>query len=259
MFLLWKGARGKDSKTPWEESPLPQLKRGGHISRKLAGVWPHSAACSSPPQDPVKNRVIVIPTLGGNSTWFQENENPFALGKEDADSSYNVFGLIVSPTTPCYSGTPAECPTIQLNSDIIYSHPDFRHQLQVQVVTCASDQLVIDWRFPQPPPWVQLICWVVHRTQGNIWLTRASIYIKGCNSGTAKGKRNTGQVMGKWGEPSMLCLGTLLSSNLLTVNRLGSSSNPILLRFYGGFIHRHDWPLHWLLAIVIILPLLSLP
>ena len=106
--------------------------------------------CSSPPQDPVKNRVIVIPTPGGNSTWFQENENHFALGNSDADSSYNVFGLIVSPTTLCYSGTPAERPTIQLNSDIIYSHPDFRHQLQVQVVTCASDQLVIDWRFLQP-------------------------------------------------------------------------------------------------------------
>ena len=111
---------------------------------------------------------------------------------------------------------------------------------------------------PATPPWLQLICWVVHRTQGNIWLTRASIYIKGCNSGTAKGKRNTGQVMGKWGEPSMLFLGTLLSSNLLPVNQLGSSSNPILLGFYGGFIHKHDWPLHWPLAIVIILPLLSL-
>ena len=135
MFLLWKGARGKDSKTPWEESPLPQLKRGGHISRKLAGVWPHSAACSSPPQDPVKNRVIVIPTLGGNSTWFQENENPFALGKEDADSSYNVFGLIVSPTTPCYSGTPAECPTIQLGSDTVYPETASDH---VRASSCVQ-------------------------------------------------------------------------------------------------------------------------
>ena len=66
MFLLWKGARGKDSKTSCEsrrwcwQAPLPQLKRGGHRSWKLAGAWPHSAACSSPPQDPVKNRVIVM-------------------------------------------------------------------------------------------------------------------------------------------------------------------------------------------------------
>ena len=69
---------------------------------------------------------------------------------------------------------------------------------------------------------------------------RYQIFYKGCNSGTAKGKRNTGQAMGKWGEPPMLFLGTLLSSNLLPVNQLGSSSNPILLGFYGGFIHRHD-------------------
>ena len=77
MFLLWKGARGKDSKTPWEsrrrcwQSPLPQLKRGGNRSRKLAGAWPHSAACSSPPQDPIKNRVIVIPTREETQLGFK--------------------------------------------------------------------------------------------------------------------------------------------------------------------------------------------
>lgn len=34
----------------------------------------------------------------------------------------------------------------------------FRHQSQVQVVTCASDWLVISQRVPQTSPWVWLIC-----------------------------------------------------------------------------------------------------
>ena len=42
------------------------------------------------------------------------------------------------------------------------SHPNpfpaIRCQLQVQVVTRASDQLATNWRFPRSHPWVRLIC-----------------------------------------------------------------------------------------------------
>lgn len=37
-------------------------------------------------------------------------------------------------------------------------HIQFRHQLQVQALICASEQLGIDWRRQRPPPWVLLIC-----------------------------------------------------------------------------------------------------
>lgn len=38
------------------------------------------------------------------------------------------------------------------------SHPYFQHQLQVWVITCASDQMVINQRFPRSPPYIWLIC-----------------------------------------------------------------------------------------------------
>ena len=85
MFLLWKGARGKDSKPSWESrrrcwpAPLPQLKCGGHRSRKLAEAWPHSATCSSPPQDPVKNRVIVTPTPEDTQLGFKRMRTTWHL------------------------------------------------------------------------------------------------------------------------------------------------------------------------------------
>ena len=67
----------------------------------------------------------------------------------------------VSGPTKQFSGTQAGSPTIQLNSDTVYAEialdsagwgldPTrlpaalFKLQLQVQVVTCASDQTVID-------------------------------------------------------------------------------------------------------------------
>ena len=67
------------------------------------------------------------------------------------------------PHTKQFSTTPAGCPTVWLNSDSLpgestrshrlgaQSHETasspFRRQLQVQVVTCASDQLAIGQRF----------------------------------------------------------------------------------------------------------------
>ena len=38
------------------------------------------------------------------------------------------------------------------------THTHFRCQLQAQVVTWASDQPAVDWRFQPHPPWVWLIC-----------------------------------------------------------------------------------------------------
>lgn len=46
---------------------------------------------------------------------------------------------------------------------------------QVQVVSCASDQLAVNPRFPSQPPWIQ---WVTHRIQRNISLTRLPVYYR---------------------------------------------------------------------------------
>lgn len=71
----------------------------------------------------------------------------------------------VPPTPKSNSPTPVGCPAIQLNSDttsleIALDHK-FRAQChkttpcpqlsQTQDVTCASDPLATDWRFPVPP------------------------------------------------------------------------------------------------------------
>lgn len=48
--------------------------------------------------------------------------------------------------------------------------PHFRRQWQVQVTTCASDQLALDWRFPGLPPPGDWFAIVAQRTQGNIFL-----------------------------------------------------------------------------------------
>lgn len=62
--------------------------------------------------------------------------------------------------------TPAANPSCYLYSDqlatdlevLITSFLDFRHQSQVQVVTCTSDPPAINRRFPRPCPHIQLIC-----------------------------------------------------------------------------------------------------
>lgn len=67
------------------------------------------------------------------------------------------------------SWTPARCPAVGRNSDTVYPEAEshstgkglrppstlhFRCQSQVQAVTRASDQLVVNRRFPCPPPLV---------------------------------------------------------------------------------------------------------
>ena len=71
------------------------------------------------------------------------------------------------PTPPSNSSTSAVFPAVPLNYDTTYletasdstgqglsltrpSLSPFRCQSQVQVVTCASDQLAVNWRFPWP-------------------------------------------------------------------------------------------------------------
>ena len=95
-------------------------------------------------------------------------------------SSYNV--CVFLHTIKQFSDTSSGCPIIQLDSDSIDPDiasgstgqglstprlPAFRHQSQVQVVTCASDQLAVNQRFPQPPPWIQLICYRGSQNSGN--------------------------------------------------------------------------------------------
>ena len=61
------------------------------------------------------------------------------------------------------------------------STPHFRHQLQVQVVTYASDWLEVNWRLSWPSS-LGLINFVraAHRTQRNILLTRLPVYYVKC-------------------------------------------------------------------------------
>lgn len=70
-----------------------------------------------------------------------------------------------------------------------------RYQSQVQVVTCASDLLAIDWKFPWCiSPQVQLIC---SRIQESIHLLYNQFILRGNNSGIARWKRCMGQGMWK--------------------------------------------------------------
>ena len=66
------------------------------------------------------------------------------------------------------------------------------HQSQVQLLT-ASYQLATSRRFPQPYPWVQLICeWGLQNSEEQFTYSITSLH-KGYNSGKARGQRCTGQ------------------------------------------------------------------
>lgn len=88
----------------------------------------------------------------------------------------------------CMGGFPPpsniDCPTIWLHSDTTYLEiapdptgwgpiprdysciPHVRHQSQVRVVTCVSDPVVVNLRFPWPLLWVQLLCYSVSQNWG---------------------------------------------------------------------------------------------
>ena len=57
----------------------------------------------------------------------------------------------------------------------------FRYQFQVQAVACASDW--VNQRFPQPPPWVWLICWSSSHNSGH-WFTHCTSVLQRMLKGT---------------------------------------------------------------------------
>ena len=94
------------------------------------------------------------------------------------------------------SWIPAECPTIQLNSDTTNLEtasgptgegfnptrlpftPNFRSLVQAQLVTCTSDTLTLYHGSHNPLLDFEVFARVVHRTQGNILFTRLLVYHK---------------------------------------------------------------------------------
>ena len=95
------------------------------------------------------------------------------------------------------------------------------HQSQVQLLT-ASYQLATSRRFPQPYPWVQLICeWGLQNSEEQFTYSITSLH-KGYNSGKARGQRCTGQRVDE-GAPSEHG-----SSGHHPPNASGSSSNSIV-------------------------------
>ena len=140
-------------------------------------------------------------------------------------------------------------------------HTHFRHQLQAQVVTCASYQPSTDWRFsqaltelqtpgvvpdcyadleavnqrfPRPPLLGQLT-----ELRKPSYLLDHQFIIKAYNSGSARGKRCTG-----WG--SMSSSGAPLAQHLHVSPQPRKFPNPVLSGFMGASLHSRGWLNHWL-------------
>lgn len=74
------------------------------------------------------------------------------------------FSPIVTPPTWGSIRSQGLSSVVRLPS--LHSHV-LRHQLQGQLITCASEQPAVEWRFQQAPPWVWCICRAAQRTQAN--------------------------------------------------------------------------------------------
>lgn len=118
----------------------------------------------------------------------------------------------------------------------------------VQVVTCTSDQLATNQRFPKPPPQVQLICWSGSESSEKrctYWImvyykrTRQKIQTiirwKRCLIGEGMGKGHRACVSSESARVPKPPLG----------HHPWSSPNPILLGFVEAPLHRQDWWKHW--------------
>ena len=173
---------------------------------------------------------------------------------------YRVFSPIQTSNSP----TPARCAIIQLNSGTFYpeivSDPTrlrpqayktvctpFRCQLQVQVVTCASDQLTIDGRFQWPPSlgWINVLKWLTELRETKFYLLDHHFIIKEYTSRTARWKRGTEQGVRKGCRASMPPSGTALSPHLHVFTSLGALWTPSFWGFMEVSLHRHDWSNHW--------------
>ena len=118
--------------------------------------------------------------------------------------------------------------------------PHFRCQLQVQVVTCASDQPAINFRFPRPPPLVWLICWSCSQNSGNKGYQKIQINSQ-IKRYTAQGPKQKSFCPGGVWRPAWWHMEVFWFTNL---EGLQTPS-------FGGFmeapLHRHDWLNHGLL------------
>ena len=54
--------------------------------------------------------------------------------------------------------------------------PYIRSQSQVWTITCISDLLAVFWKFPQPSPWVWLICWSSSQNSETYLLAKSPVY-----------------------------------------------------------------------------------
>ena len=116
----------------------------------------------------------------------------------------------------------------------------FQRPLHFHVFTCASDRPVVD----KVPTLLGFeFARAAHRTHETFYSLDQWFIIKGYNSGTARWTRDTVQGQGK--ECRAQSIQALWECTILpTVPRVHQpwgSLNPILLGFYGGFNHRHDW------------------
>ena len=108
-----------------------------------------------------------------------------------------VCVCVYSPYQQAKLRTPAGCPTIQKSSAHVWISPTWRKQLilqvrgdssirlplppfrrqsQTQAVTCASDQLAINQRFPWPVPWIQLIFYSGWQNLKKHFITSSLVY-----------------------------------------------------------------------------------
>lgn len=164
-----------------------------------------------------------------------------------------------SPPTPAThnSPTPARCPNFQLNSDTIYHRQqipqcrcsvlqdcsviqmpitthryrlevlmtpslNFRCQLQVLVITCTSERLTINQRFPQPLPRVRVIC---QRGSGNQFTHQVTSLLR-------RIQKDTNQLEDE-------DTGTVLNRRTSILWEFGDGfrrQTPSFLGFYGRFI-----------------------
>ena len=74
---------------------------------------------------------------------------------------------------------------------------DFKHQLQVPVVNCTSDQPAINQRLPQPSPGFDNLVEQITELWKPVYTLDFQFVIKGWNSGTARQMTSTGQGLGQ--------------------------------------------------------------
>lgn len=108
--------------------------------------------------------------------------------------------------------------------------PHFRCQLQVLTITCASDERVLDQRFPLLG--FYYFVGAAHRTWRNTFLTRSLVY---CERTKSRRKRFMGRGVKKGLRASRPSLSLTLPESP-QVHQARGSLNPIIWGFYGGLI-----------------------